>query len=95
MLVMSDAPMQKGDSLHVSFRATDLGIWFDTDATVARIVEGRRPGDRGRALGLTFGSLDSVKRLILRGYLRKIPPPLPRRDLRVDYARTIGKILFG
>jgi hypothetical protein len=40
---------------------------------VARIVEGRRPGDDGRALGLRLHPLPAVSRLILRGHLRKLP----------------------
>jgi hypothetical protein len=79
---------------------TEFPIWFDTRATVARIVEGRRPGDDGRALGLRFDSLPAVSRLILRGHLRKIPPTLPKRELPLDlrrpgstdYARQIAAI---
>jgi hypothetical protein len=78
----------------VSFRATDLGIWFDTDAIVTRCLAGRRPGDpRGLAIGVRFGSLDKVSRLILRGYLKRFTPPLPRRERIIDYAATVGKIL--
>ena len=39
--------MEVGESLIVSFEATQLGLWFDSEASVARIVRGRRPGDRG------------------------------------------------
>jgi hypothetical protein len=95
MLVLAEDDVLPGERLHVSFRATELDIPFDTDATVTRLVHNRRPGDSGPALGLCFGSLDSVKRLILRGFLRKIPPPLPKREQRVDYAATVGRILFG
>jgi hypothetical protein len=87
-------PVALGEGVIVSFRATELGLWFDTDATVTRVLRGRRPGDaRGIALGLEFGSLDAVSRLILRGYLRNFPPPVPRRAPVIDYARTVSKIL--
>jgi hypothetical protein len=89
MLVPTDARLELGESVIVSFRATDLGIWFDTDAEVARIIHGRRPGDIGRCIGLRFQSLSAVHRLILRGYYRHVPPPLPKRAQRIDYAATI------
>jgi len=31
----------------VSFKATQLGLWFDSEARVARVIKGRRDGDRG------------------------------------------------
>ena len=88
MLVLSDEWLDLGDELFVSFLSTDLPIWFDTRATVARVIEGRRPGDRGRALGLRFQTLPAVSRLILRGHLRKIPPTLPQRERPQD--RVVG-----
>jgi hypothetical protein len=100
VLVLSNDDIDEGTELVVSFMTTDFPIWFDTRATVTRIVEGRRPGDDGRALGLRFESLPSVSRLILRGHLRKVPPTLPQReppfDLRragsTDYAAQIAAI---
>jgi hypothetical protein len=92
MLVSSEHDMAVGESLIVSFKATQLGLWFDTEASVARIIKGRRPGDRGPAIGLTFSTLDRVKRLILRGHLRRVPPPLPRRTQRIDWTATVRSL---
>jgi hypothetical protein len=92
MLVSSEHDMAVGESLIVSFKATPLGLWFDTEASVARIIKGRRPGDRGPAIGLTFSTLDRVKRLILRGHLRRVPPPLPRRTQRIDWTATVRSL---
>ena len=89
MLVQSEAELEVGESLIVSFKATQLGLWFDTEASVARIVKGRRDGDRGAGIGLSFSTLDRVKRLILRGHLRRVPPPLPRRTQRIDWSATV------
>jgi hypothetical protein len=80
MLVLSDERLPCGAELVVSFQATELPIWFDTRARLKRIVEGRRPGDRGRSLGLYFETLPAVSRLILRGHLRKSPLVFPQRD---------------
>jgi hypothetical protein len=100
VLVLSDEHLDPGTELLVSFITSDFPIWFDTRATVARIVEGRRPRDNGRAIGLRFESLPAVSRLILRGHLRKIPPTLPQREpppdllsrRSPDYARMIREI---
>lgn len=92
MLVATDVELEPGENVFVSFRATELGLWFDTEARVARVIRGRRPGDRGRGVALRFSTLPRVKRLILRGHLRKVPPPIPRRAQRIDWAATIRSI---
>lgn len=93
MLVTSElADLEPGERVFVTFRATHLDLWFDTEASVARIVRGRRDGDRERGIGLRFSTLPRVKRLILRGHLRRTPPPLPRRAQRIDWTATIRSI---
>jgi len=86
------ADVKVGEKMMVSFQATQLGLWFDTQAEVTRIIRGRRPEDEGRAFGVKFTGMDPVSRLILRGHLRRVPPPLPQRPTRVDYAATIRQI---
>jgi hypothetical protein len=88
MLVLSDEGVDEGTGLVVSFQATELPLWFDTCATVTRIVQGRRPGDCGRALGIHFDTLPAVSRLILRGFLRKLPAVRATRELPLDLLRT-------
>jgi hypothetical protein len=103
MLVISDEGIAEGSQLLVSFMATELPIWFDTQATVTRIVQGRRPGDVGRALGLRFDSLPAVSRLILRGHLRKHPAAAAQREPPIElakmkdpnYAQVVRDILDG
>jgi hypothetical protein len=126
MLVTVTESVDVGESLIISFRATELGIWFDTDAIVTRCVRGRRAGDPqslrepcervlhstracslrepcervlhatracSLAIGVRFGSLDAVSRLILRAHLKHVAPPVPRRERALDYAATVGRIL--
>lgn len=81
-----------GESLLVSFEATPFGLWFDAAGRVARIIHDRRPTDRGRAIGVRFDSLSSVARLILRGALRGVPPPVPARPQRMDFAAAVRAI---
>jgi hypothetical protein len=103
MLLLSDERIDPGTELAISFFATDLPIWFDTRAVVARVVHGRRPGDPGRALGLRFRSLSAVSRLILRGHLGRYPPSPPTRKPtsdyergdQPDYARIVKEIYYG
>jgi len=97
MLLLSDERAEEGLDLVVSFQATELPIWFDTCARVTRVIEGRRPGDAGRAIGMHFETLPAVQRLILRGFLRRMPDVPPQRELPidlampfVDYARQIA-----
>lgn len=92
MLVMAIRDADPGDGLIVSFRATELGLWFDAEAKVARVVRGRRPKDRGRCVGISFTRFDPVARLVLRGHLRRNAPPVPQRDPRIDYAATVRRI---
>jgi hypothetical protein len=95
MLVMTMREVARGDELIVSFRATELGIWFDAEARVARVVHGRRPKDKGRCIGIAFTRLDPVARLVLRGHLRRNAPPVPQREQRMDYAATVRRIMLG
>ena len=88
MLVLSDEGVEEGTSLVVSFQATELPVWFDTCATVTRIVQGRRPSDSGRALGIQFDTLPAVSRLILRGFLRRLPTVRATREPPMDFARA-------
>jgi hypothetical protein len=86
MLVLSDERIDDQIECVVSFQATELPIWFDACARVTRIVEGRRPGDTGRALGVHFETLPSVSRLILRGFLRRHPVVPAQRELPLELA---------
>ena len=77
MLLPLRRPALTGDSLIVSFQIP--GLWLDCEATVARIVHGRRPGDDGPAVGLRFDRMAPAARAALAGYLHGRRSPLPRR----------------
>jgi len=72
-----DGHVLTGDSLIISFPIP--GIWIDAEATVTRVVHGRRPGDDGAACGVLFDVISPSARAALAGYLHGKPPPLPRR----------------
>lgn len=96
MLVRGEGPgaddVQVGDSVFVALRAPNGVSWIDAEAEVTRIALGRRQSDEGRAVGLRFKRMDRVSRTVLLSSLRGLPPPLPARHLRRDYASTIRLI---
>jgi len=90
MQVMAQERVLTGEPVIVSFRLPLSTYWFDAEATVARVVHGRRPGDLGRCFGLSFESLEEGAASFLRRALRGVPPPLPMREPRIDYAATVA-----
>jgi hypothetical protein len=66
-----------GETLIVSFAIP--GMWIDAEATVARVVHGRRPGDDGLAVGVIFDRIAPSARAALAGFLHGRRLPLPRR----------------
>ncbi len=79
MLVATEQRLLTGEPLLVSFRRPRSLRWLDVSATVARVVHGRRPGDRGRCLGIAFDPLGEQERRMLFRHLRGLPAPEPAR----------------
>jgi PilZ domain len=94
MLVLADASVLTGEDVIISFRAPVSRVWFDSVGTVARIVHGRRPGDIGPCLGIQFDDIDLLDQAALRANLKSLPPPLPRREARLDYAAMVAQHLW-
>jgi hypothetical protein len=87
MLVITNDRILTGEELLVSFRAPFSQRWFDAEATVARVIHGRRPSDQGRALGISFHGLDASWQYELFAHLRGLPPPAPARSGRLGAVR--------
>jgi hypothetical protein len=81
-----------GDEVYVSFEAPRSRIWIDACARVVRVVRGRRTADRGRGVGLSFVEIAAIDQAILEGSLDLVPPPVPARAARVDYAGVVRAI---
>jgi c-di-GMP-binding flagellar brake protein YcgR len=79
MLVSTEQRVLTGEEVLVSFRPPRSRHWVDLQATVARVVHGRRSGDRGRCLGLAFHGVDAASRRLLFHHLRGLPAPEPAR----------------
>lgn len=77
-LVVSPAdPVLTGERLIVSFRIPYSGHWVDAEATVARVLHGRRPGEHSRGLALALEDVEEIPELLLRRALSRCPPSPP------------------
>jgi hypothetical protein len=73
MLVVPRMRVLTGESLIVSFMAPYSRSFVDAEATVARVVHGRRDGDGGFALGLSIDWMDRIARELIRGQIAHLP----------------------
>jgi hypothetical protein len=76
-LMRHERAVLTGETLIVSFYIP--GTWIDAEATITRVIHGRRPGDDGLAIGILFDVMSASSRAALAGFLHGRPPPLPRR----------------
>jgi hypothetical protein len=84
VLVAPADPVLTGEKVVLSFRSPTGAGWIDAEATVARVLHGRRPGEFQRALGLKFDRLDESSKAALKATLAHAPPSppgLPRHDM--------------
>lgn len=58
-------PALTGERLIVSFQIPHSGQWVDAEATVARVVHGRRPGEYTRGLALELENVEEIAHMIL------------------------------
>ena len=76
-LVMPADPVLTGEHVILSFKLPHIPYWLDTEAVVARVVHGRRPGEHTRGLALTFQGLSGISRYMIEQSLRYLPPAPP------------------
>lgn len=92
MRVCSDADVAVGDEVVLSVRLPRGRHWIDAQGVIVRIERGVRDGDLGRAIAIAFTAIDPVDRAMLAGATAAVPPPVPRRSVRRDYAATIRAV---
>ena len=80
MLVRTSERVLTGDDVVVCFRPPRSNRFVDALGHVARVVHGRRPGDRGRCLGIELYAMDEDDRHHLWECLRGLPAPDAQRD---------------
>jgi hypothetical protein len=79
ILVPGHEDVRAGENVIVSFRLPRTKWWFDAEGTVARLVQGRRPGDPGRGFAVGFDRIEADAAWLLDRALRDVPPPFSRR----------------
>ena len=95
MFLQCRSEVAAGDDVFVVFKAPRSScLWLRADAEVARVVEGRRDRDPAYGAGLKIVRLKNGSRYELGRRLKGIPPPLPTRHLRVDYAESVHRIAY-
>jgi hypothetical protein len=95
ILLQADDFAEVGEPVLFSVRIPNSREWLDGHGRVARIVRGLRDTDRGPGLGIEFTDLDGMTRARLAGALRRVPPAVPARRVRKDYAATVSDIFDG
>jgi c-di-GMP-binding flagellar brake protein YcgR len=94
MLVTPADPVLTGERLIASFRLPNSTYWIDVEATVARVVHGRRPSEHTRAIALEFDELPGLTELVLCMGLQSAPPVPPRtRPGRRSTPGLLGALL--
>jgi hypothetical protein len=83
-------PVLTGERVIVSFPGAD-GEWVDAEATVARVVHGRRRGEYTRTLGLSFESVDAESKRALCSFLKTRVPKAPGQRSRPRRAVARGE----
>jgi len=86
-------PVMTGDRLIVSFRLPNSDTWVDAEATVARVIHGRRPGEHTRALGLVFEVIDEDAHLALARKLLERPLAPPGRATQSFESKSLARLL--
>jgi hypothetical protein len=82
MLVRARSHVLTGEELLVAFRPPRSNRWIDAQATVARVVHGRRPGDPGLAFGIEFHGMEAEHNDLLFEQLRGMIAPDAMRPPR-------------
>ncbi|MFW6052045.1 MAG: PilZ domain-containing protein [Myxococcota bacterium] len=91
-LVQSASDCDVGENVLLSFPAPGGFSWIDAEGEIVRVIRGRRYADRGRCFGIRFERVDPVSHAVLTGALHGLPPPVPGRGVRRDYAATVAAI---
>jgi hypothetical protein len=82
LMVMPADPVLTGERLLVSFQLPRSGTWIDAEATVARVVHGRRPGEYTRGLALELEGAAGIAQLLSDDLAQSPPAPPGNRPGR-------------
>ena len=85
----TEADVELGEEVYIALQPPRTRLWIDVRARVARVVPARRAGDVARGVGLRFDPLEPADRAVLEATLEHLPPPVPARAVRADYAAAV------
>ncbi len=94
LLVRSDASARIGELVYISLQVPQGRSWIDAEGEIVRVVRGLRRSDAARGLGVRFTRISAFDRALLSGALELLPPVMPARRMRRDYAATVANIMF-
>ena len=78
-----------GEEVVIAFRPPGSRHFVDGLGRITRVERARRRGDRDPAIGIEWTSIDALDREFLSARVEGLPPPVPRRPRRADYARAV------
>lgn len=81
LLIRAMRPVLTGEELLISFMAPFSRTFIDAEGTVARVLHGRRLGDTGSSLGISFDGMGELHRAVLRAQLLDLPTAFPKRRM--------------
>ena len=81
LLLASRADASIGESVFVALKSPNGCSWLDAEGFVARVLDG--------GIAIRFTQMSTIDRIMLAESLRGLPPPVPRRRPRPDYAATV------
>ena len=92
MRIAAAQELPLGSRLQVALTLPETETKVRVEASVQRVGRGRRRGERAMELGLRFLDCSVVDGAILDASLNGLPPPVPARRLRMDYAASVLRI---
>ena len=88
--MLSSADVTRGEPVVLTLALPDGRTWVDAHARVARVEEGQRDGDAGRAIAFEFTDVSPEDREALVEATREYERPAPRRGVFRLPARSWG-----
>lgn len=93
--IATETEVAVGETVVLAMRLPHGRHWVDAHGRVTRVERGVRQGDPGRAVAIEFTAMEPADRAMLVGAVERLPPPVPRRVLRHDYAASVRQAHVG
>lgn len=81
-----------GERVALSLQIPGSSMWIQGEGRIERVMQGRRAGDRGPALGIRVDRMDGLSRVLLTSVARQYPEAARARGGQRDYAEAVLRI---